>query len=255
MLYSRDVAQSGSALRSGRRGREFKSPHPETSKYRLKGIAVAICMKKFTACLLFLILFFTTIQPLSAGITDTVQEIAETIERISSVVESATSFIRQIESVTGTRTLIFLFSVLLMCAGIGPTGLIQGRSLFFTAVFINDLIWFFLIGAAYNSPASLVSDMVKANLWILFPFAAVFFLSRLLPEIAGLISRKLFSSSLSFSKARKLLHKINTSHADLIDALSDDMNTGSSHVSVSPETRATAKEMIQQLEDLIRNKK
>ncbi len=28
-LQKRDVAQSGSALRSGRRSREFKSPHPD----------------------------------------------------------------------------------------------------------------------------------------------------------------------------------------------------------------------------------
>ncbi len=30
LYYIRDVAQPGSALRSGRRGREFESPHPES---------------------------------------------------------------------------------------------------------------------------------------------------------------------------------------------------------------------------------
>ncbi len=206
---------------------------------------------------LLISLFFSAF-PLHAGISDTIdniqntiKNIADTIEKISAVIDTTTDIARQLQSVTGTQTIIFLIGVLLICAGIGPTGLISGRALFFTAAALADFIWFFLIGAAYNSPAALVSDMVRANLWIILPFIIVYFLTKGVPYVYRKIRRYFFSSSLPQSRTEDILFNINMIHADLFNSISEDIkNSDGSTVKISPATRGAANSLIEQLDEL-----
>ncbi|MFW5808461.1 MAG: hypothetical protein ACOC2H_08170 [Spirochaetota bacterium] len=201
----------------------------------------------------FSVLLLFTFTPLSAGISETVTQISDTVERISLVLDRTSFVVGRVRSVTGIKTLLFLLCILIICAGIGPTGLLYGRLLFFTAMLIADALWFFLLGAAYSSRQVLISDMVRANMWVLLPFILLLLVSQGVPYAYRHIKRYLAAGRLSRAEAQHALSQITGAHAELVDSLTEDIGRRTeSRISLSPGTVHKARTLIKRLEILDR---
>jgi hypothetical protein len=120
-----------------------------------------------------------------ADITDALQKISDFMQGINSFLAG----IAFISETIGFGTVLLCIAVIVLSAGYSAVGLPKGKASFLAALITADSIWV-MWEISFKAPAAdCIFPLVRSNLIVLSPLAAVAILKRLAPSLVPKIKR------------------------------------------------------------------
>ncbi len=175
-----------------------------------------------------------------------VSGIADTIEEMKALVDGITNFIDHVSAFTGFlggSTIFLLIAVLFFSAGLTAIGIPKGKISFILSLVIADLIWYFWKVSFKPVDYSFTGEMVRANLILIVPVAAVFaagnLFPRVLPAVTGGVKKLFGRKAFARNELMAQMEHFQGASSRVVTSLARDIvrSRNDSRIMLSPDTK------------------
>lgn len=210
-------------------------------------------------------------RPVYAGITSAIDSISSSIDDMKKFIDDTKKtitgislFFQKIGSfidLIGLPTLLLFISVIFLSSGFASIGVPRGIPSFFFSLFTADAVWILWETSFGSGLADILPYLLKSNFIIFTPLLAIWIFRLLWPKGASIIKKLLLYNkrpALSKNMIIELTGRIQNDWAEFQKNLTKDIiaSSGSSDVSISPETYVKIKSIKENLDNLsIKEKK
>jgi hypothetical protein len=144
-----------------------------------------------------------------AGITDSINELSDSIENINNAVAGIRAFVDRLSvflSFAGYQSVIVFTLVMLLSVGFSAIGLPRGIATFLLSLAVIDALWILWKTSFSEGFSQYMPSIIKVNAFVLAPIGVFYAFMRGLPFIAGSIKKIIQKRKAggSFSKSELL---------------------------------------------------